>query len=117
MSDIKRYFITPTGPSDACEEWEDKRGEWVRYADHEAEVKRLEARVRELEADPRMALHKDALLLAQRLVEARAKEHAVPPAQRDILQVLAKGFARAAATAPPGPMWLAALAGEGDENE
>ena len=51
MSDLKRYFITPTGPSDACEEWEDKRGEWVRYADHETEVRLLNAAWNECSAD------------------------------------------------------------------
>ena len=63
MNDIKRYFISPIGPNDACEEWEDKHGEWVHYADHKAEVERLEARVRELEADPRLTLTKEDLAL------------------------------------------------------
>ena len=34
----------------------DARGEWIRYSDHEAEVERLQARERELEATARPLL-------------------------------------------------------------
>ena len=73
------------------------------------EVERLQARVRELEADPRMALSKDDLILAQQFAEARAQEHRRGTVPYDLWVLRAKRFAAAAGSAPYEPPYLAAV--------
>ena len=54
------------------------RGEWVRYDDHAAEVARLQARERELEADPRLAVSsEDMWRVAANAVRVRELETAL----------------------------------------